>query len=189
MWRRASSLMPSGAATLRATTLAAVLLSAAPSAAQTAHESTTLAPTAFSEQAAQLGVSRCANLFAGIGRAATAGSTYAVQVQAHGDDPDAHTVQGVVGIAYDRPDTQGQAAAVVSAAPAGKGCEGQMVRVAPFQVTCPEVLGLLPEGSTAAGDLAGVPLHNLGGNQGQALLVPSGSACVVVSIARMVESP
>ena len=103
------------------------------------------------------------------------GSTYTVQVRADGDNPDAHTVQGGAGITYDRPDAPGQAAAVVLTAPAAQGCEGQMVRVAPFQKPCPEVLGLLPQGSTAAGNLSGVPLYNLGGNQGQACWWRAGS--------------
>lgn len=138
---------------------------------------------AFRQQAEQLGVQRCANLFSTAGAMTTAGSTYAVQVQASGESPDAHAVQGVAGISYDTPELRGSAAGVVLAAPVGQSCEGQLVRVAPFQKACAEVLGLLPAGSTPAGNLMDVPLYNLGGNQGQAMLVSSGNSCVVVTVA------
>ena len=137
----------------------------------------------FRQQTERLGVRRCANLFSAAGQMTTAGSTYAVQVQANRENPNAHATRGVVGITYDTPDLRGQAAGVVMAAPVGQGCEGQLVRVAPFQKPCAEVLGLLPAGSTPAGKLMDVPLYNLGGNRGQAMLVSSGSSCVVVTVA------
>lgn len=188
---RAAAPASPGRAALRGLALAAAFLGAAHSSARSV-PAPLPAPaaqpaTAFSEQAAQLGVGRCAALFSDIGRTATAGANYAVQVQADAADPDAHAVQGVAGLTYDGPESQTQAAAIVLAAPAARGCEGQMVRVAPFQVSCAEVLDLLPAGSAAAGNLAGVALHDLGGNQGQAMLVPNGDSCVVVSVARMVE--
>ena len=62
------------------------------------------------------------------------------------------------------------------------GCEGLMVRVTPFQKSCQEVVALFPEGSTLAANLSGVPLYNLGGNQGQAMLVSSGATCVVTCL-------
>lgn len=140
---------------------------------------------AFRQQADQLNVRRCANLFSTAGRIATEGSTYGVQVQADRKAPDAHAVQGVAGITYKTQELNGQAAGVVMTAPVGQGCEGQLVRVAPFQKPCSEILGWLPKGSTPVGDLAGVPLYNLGGNQGQAMLVASGKTCVVVTVARV----
>lgn len=57
------------------------------------------------------------------------------------------------------------------------------MRVAPFQQPCAQVLRLLPGGSTPAGNLRDVPLYNLGGNQGQAMLVSNGDSCVVVTVA------
>lgn len=138
---------------------------------------------AFQEQAVKLGANRCVGLFSALGQSATAGSTYAVQVHANRDAPNAHSVAGVAGLAYDTPDYKGQAAAIALAAPVGKGCEGQLVRVAPFQRPCPEVLSLLPAGSTGAANLSGVPLYNLGENKGQALLLSSGQTCIVVTVA------
>jgi hypothetical protein len=142
------------------------------------------AAAVFKQQVDQLRVARCANLFSAFGNAVTAGSTFSVQAQADPKAPDAHMVQGVVGMTYNRPDYSGQAAGIVLASPVGQTCEGQMVRVAPFQRACKDVVGLLPKGSIAAGNLSGVPLYNLGGNQGQAMLVPSGAACVVVTVTR-----
>jgi hypothetical protein len=169
----------------------ALLAGSAQAGAQSGPPANAPAPAvdAFREQAGRLGVQRCADLFAGMGRGVALGSTYTVQVQADPSAPDAHAVQGVVGMAYNRPDYRGQAAGIVLAAPVGQACEGQLVRVAPFQRSCQQVVGLLPAGSTAAGNLSGVPLYDLGDDQGQALLVPSGATCVVVTVARTAAVP
>jgi len=138
----------------------------------------------FQQQAAQLGVRKCAGLFTALGQTATYGSAYATQTRTGQGNPDASGVHAVAGMTYDTADFRGQAAAVVMAAPAGQGCEGQLVRIAPYQRSCQQMVALLPAGSAAAGNLSGVPLYNLGGNQGQALLVPNGPACVVVTVAQ-----
>lgn len=160
-----------------------VLLGASPAFAQADASAPAQPIDAFRQQAEQLGVRRCAGLFSAAGAMTTAGSTYAVQVQTSADNPDSHAVQGVAGISYDTPELSGSAAGVVLAAPVGQGCEGQLVRVAPFQKPCAEVLDLLPSGSKPAANLMEVPLYDLGGNQGQAMLVSSGNACVVVTVA------
>ena len=138
----------------------------------------------FQQQAAQLGVRKCAGLFTALGQTATYGSAYATQTRTGQGNPDASGVHAVAGMTYNTPDFRGQAAAVVMAAPAGQGCEGQLVRIAPYQRPCQQMVALFPAGSTAAGSLSGVPLYNLGGNQGQALLVPNGQTCVVVTVAQ-----
>ncbi|WP_423602476.1 hypothetical protein [Sphingomonas sp. MS122] len=138
----------------------------------------------FQDQAGKLGVRRCANLFAALGETVSNGAAYAVQTQTGGAAADTHGVQGVVGMTYNTPGYAAQAAGVVIAAPVGTKCEGQLVRVAPFQRACKDVVGQLPAGSTAVGSLSGVPLYNLGGGQGQAMLVSNGNSCVVVTIAR-----
>lgn len=145
------------------------------------------AASVFQEQAGKLGVRRCANLFAALGETVSSGAAYTVQTQTGGAAADGHGVQGVVGMTYNSPNYTGQAAGVVIAAPVGAKCEGQLVRVAPFQRACKDVVGQLPAGSAVAGNLSGVPLYNLGGNQGQAMLVSSGNSCVVVTIARGAE--
>ncbi|HYC94320.1 MAG TPA: hypothetical protein VEB39_01330 [Sphingomicrobium sp.] len=144
--------------------------------------------TPFQEQAAKLGVRKCANLFTALGQTVTHGSTYSVQTHADKTAPDARSAQAVIGMNYNRPDYRAQAAGIVIAAPVGPTCEGQMVRVAPFQQPCPQVVGLLPKGSTLGGNMSGVPLYNLAGNQGQALLVASGSSCVVVTVTQAVQT-
>ena len=139
---------------------------------------------AFQDQASKLGVRKCANLFSALGQTVSNGSTYTGQVQTEKGAPDGHGVLGVIGMTYNTPTYSAQAAGVVMAAPVGAKCEGQLVRVAPFQRACKDVVALLPAGSVAAGSLSGVPLYNLGGNQGQAMLVASGGSCVVVTVAR-----
>ncbi|TPI38493.1 hypothetical protein FJW07_14650 [Mesorhizobium sp. B3-1-9] len=139
----------------------------------------------FQAHVAQAGVRTCANLFTTLGQALTAGSTYAVQTQWDKTSPDAHAVQAVAGMSYDLPDYKTQAAGVVFASPVGQTCEGGFVRVAPFQRSCQEVAGTLPKGSLLADNLSKTMLFNLANNGGQALLVPTGNTCVVVSVARM----
>jgi hypothetical protein len=138
----------------------------------------------FQAQVGQLGVRKCANLFSALGQTVSLGADFSGQVQTEKAAPDAHGVVGVVGMTYKTAAYSSQAAGVVVATPVGTKCEGQLVRVAPFQRACKDVVALLPAGSVTAGSLSGVPLYNLGGNQGQAMLIASGPACVVVTIAR-----
>ena len=139
----------------------------------------------FQAHAAQAGVRTCANLFATLGEALTAGSTYAVQTQWDKTSPDTHAVQAVAGMSYNLPDYKTQAAGIVYASPVGQTCEGGFVRVAPFQKSCQEVAQALPKGSVPADNLSNTSLFNLANNGGQALLVPTGNTCIVVSVARM----
>ncbi|WP_217576153.1 hypothetical protein [Mesorhizobium sp. GbtcB19] len=139
----------------------------------------------FQAHVSQAGVHTCANLFAALGQSLTAGTTYAIQTQWDKASPDAHAVQAVAGMTYDLPDYKTQAAGVVIASPVGQTCEGSLVRVAPFQKTCQQVTQTLPKGSVAADNLSNTMLFNLANNGGQALLVPTGNTCIVVSVARM----
>lgn len=142
----------------------------------------------FQDQAGKLGARKCASLYAALGRGMTQGAAYTLKTETSKEAPDAHMVQGVVGMAYNLPDLKGPAGGIVLATPMPKGCEGYMVRVAPFQKPCAEVLRLLPAGSVEEQRLSGVPQYRLGGNQGQALVIPSGSACVVVTLAGMAQT-
>ena len=136
----------------------------------------------FSQQAGQLQVHACAGLYAVLGNAATQGSSYTVRTETDQTTPNTRPVHGTVGMTYNLPNMKGQAAALVSAAPAGNRCEGQFVRIAPFQINCGQILRDFPAGSKLIGNLSGVPLYQLGGAGGQALTIPSGETCVVVSI-------
>jgi hypothetical protein len=138
----------------------------------------------FFEQARQLRANTCAGLYAALGNSAVEGSTYTLRTEADSGAPEARPLQGTVGMAYKLPDVKGQAAALVSAARVGDKCEGQFVRIVPFQVNCSQVLRDFPAGSKPISNLSGVPLYQLGGNGGQALTIPTGETCIVVSIVR-----
>jgi hypothetical protein len=167
-------------------TLGALLAGVATAQSQTPAEKTPAkGETPFHKHVSQAGIRSCANVFPALGQVLTLGSSYAVNTQWNSTSPDAHPVQAVTGMNYDMPDYKAQAAGIVFASPIGEGCEGNLVRVAPFQKTCEEVVGTLPKGSVLAETLSGTPLYNLANNTGQALLVPTGSSCVVVSVARL----
>jgi hypothetical protein len=161
-------------------------LACSASAAAVAQQAAPSAAAVFEGEANKLGAHKCASLFSGLGNSLTAGSAFAVQTEVGAKPADAHATQGVVGMSYDTPSYKGQAVGVIFAAPVGGACEGNLVRVAPYQRSCQDVVGLLPAGTTAGDTLSGVATYNLGGNQGLALLLPSGSSCVVVSVARSV---
>ena len=165
-----------------------ISVSAAPSSGAPA-KATAADINPFPTEASRLGVYKCANLFSALGQAAAYGSTFGVATHADQASPDAHAVQAVAGMTYSTPGYSGQAASVILAAPVGQSCEGQMVRVAPFQKPCKDVVSQLPAGSVPNGVLSGVPLYNLGGNQGQALLIASGTNCVVVTVTQAANSP
>jgi hypothetical protein len=137
----------------------------------------------FQAEAAKLGAGTCSNVYAALGAGVARGSTFAVRTTADRKSPGTHLVAGVIGMTYNLPDLKGPAAGVIVAAPGPQGCQGQLVRVAPFQKPCSEVIRMLPPGSVTGQSLSGVPLYQLGGNQGQALLISSGASCVVVTVA------
>lgn len=159
----------------------------APAAAAAAAKVAPASADVFREQANKVGARSCADLYEALGQGLTRGSAYSVKTEADKTAPDAHLVQGVLGMTYDQPDLKGPAGGVVLAAPGQGGCEGYMVRVAPFQKPCAEVVSLLPAGSTAGEALSGVWRYQLAGNQGQALMIPSGAACVVVTLSGMTQ--
>lgn len=159
-------------------------LSAGPTLAQEA-----AAPSAdvvFQDQAAKLGAQQCAGLYAALGQGVTRGAAFAVRTETRKDSPDAHMVQGVVGLTYDLPELKGQAGGVVVATPTADGCEGQLVRIVPFQQPCDQIVSLLPAGAVEEPTLSGVRQYQLG-EQGQALMIPNGATCVVVSLGGMTQ--
>lgn len=141
----------------------------------------------FRDQADKVGARNCANLYEALGQGLTRGAAFSVKTEADKTAPDAHLVRGLLGMTYDLPDLKGPAGGVVVAAPSQGGCEGYLVRVAPFQKPCAEVVSLLPAGSTAGEALSGVWQYQLAGTQGQALMIPSGSTCVVVTLSGMTQ--
>lgn len=140
----------------------------------------------FAQHTRNAGVQTCRPLFVALGGALTAGSKYSVQTQWDKTQPNAHSLQALVGLSYQGQQYTGAAAGVVFAGPHGNSCEGDMVRVTPLPQTCASVAAALPKGSAAGADLSGVSLYSLPNGQGQVLLVPSGNACVVVSVGLMV---
>jgi hypothetical protein len=152
-------------------------------AAQSNQAAAPAASSPFQVQANQLGARKCVNLFAGLGRMVTQGSSYGVQVEVNKAAPDANALQGVVGMTLNLPGLKGRAAGVVLAAPTVQGCQGNMVRVAPLAKPCSEVVKMLPAGSVAAGELSGVPLYNVPSSQDRVLLIANGAgSCVAVSV-------
>lgn len=136
----------------------------------------------FTDQAGKFGAQKCAGLYSALGDLVSRGAAYSVRTEANREAPDAHIIQGAVGMTYNLPELKGQAAGMVFAAPVAQGCEGQLVRVAPLQRSCQQVIKELPAGSAATANLSGVPLYQLGGNRGQVLMIASGAGCVVVTV-------
>ncbi|MEI4505262.1 hypothetical protein WBQ88_20760 [Sphingopyxis sp. CCNWLW253] len=172
--------------------IAGTTASAAPTTAPTpplTAEATSTGARVFSEQARKLGAQKCARLYSVLGDLVSHGADYAVRTETNKQAPDAHIVQGTVGMTYNLPDLKGKAAGLVFAAPSANGCEGHFVRVAPFQKPCQQVVKDLPAGSISAADLSGVPVYQLGGGQGQALMIASGASCVVVTVTPGSQTP
>ncbi|MDW9354259.1 hypothetical protein CN233_31580 [Sinorhizobium meliloti] len=129
----------------------------------------------FADHIKQAGMKRCTTAFPLLGEMLVTGSQYAVRSH--------WNAQAIVGLSYKTPGYEGPAGGFVFAAPLPNGgCEGAMLRVAPFPRACKDVLPLLPPGSTAADTLSGVQTYNLGKGQGQGMLIPAGSAsCIAIS--------
>jgi hypothetical protein len=141
------------------------------------------ADTPFLQHAKQAGLRSCSSIFPGLGALLTNGSQYSVQSMWNTDTPDKHAVQALVGMNYATEGYSGPAAGVVVAAPTGSLCEGSMVRVAPFAASCADMPAMLPKGSKLTNNLAQISVYELPDNGGNAMLLPTGNNCVVISVA------
>jgi len=140
----------------------------------------------FIRHAEDGGIHACKDTYAALGEALAAGANYMVQTETANNDPDQHSMQGLVGLNYpSQGDYSGPAAGLVFVSPiaSGKNCEGSLVRVVPFQQSCQAAANLLPKGSKQGQQLSGVHTFALP-NGGNAMLLPSGENCVVLSVVR-----
>lgn len=154
-----------------------------PAIAETNKANPAPADTPFLQHAKQAGLQSCSGVFPGLGAVLTSGSQYSVQSIWNSETPDKHAVQALVGMNYATEGYSGPAAGVVIAAPTGSRCEGSMVRVAPFAASCADMPAMLPKGSKLANNLAQVSVYELPDNSGNAMLLPTGNGCVVISVA------
>ncbi len=154
-----------------------------PAVAKTKEANPSPADTPFLQHAKQAGLQACSNVFPGLGALLTNGSQYGVQSIWNNDKPDAHAVQALVGMNYATEQYSGPAAGVIVAAPTGSLCEGSMVRVAPFSAPCSDLPAMLPKGSKLTNNLAQISVYELPDNSGNAMLLPTGDSCVVISVA------
>ncbi|UCI09055.1 hypothetical protein [Mesorhizobium sp. B1-1-8] len=154
-----------------------------PMAAQAEAAAPALPDTPFLQHVKQAGVQSCSTVFPVLGQLLTTGTKYSVKSSWNDQAADKHAVEAFVGMDYATDRYSGPAAGVVFASPTASGCEGTMVRVAPFASPCADITGMLPQGSKITDHLGQVEVYELGGNTGQAMLLPTGSSCVVISVA------
>lgn len=154
-----------------------------PAVADTPEASPSATDSPFQQHVKQAGLQSCSKVFPGLGALLTNGSQYGVQSIWNNETPDRHSVQALVGMNYATQGYNAMAAGVVVAAPTGSNCEGSMVRVAPFAVPCTEMPAKLPNGSKLTNNLAQVSVYELPDNGGNAMLLPTGNSCVVISVA------
>ncbi|CAN7364082.1 hypothetical protein [Mesorhizobium sp. LjRoot246] len=152
-------------------------------AAQAETATPALPDTPFLEHVKQAGVQACSTVYPVLGQILTNGTKYSVKSLWNDQAADKHAVQAFVGMDYASERYSGPAAGVVFASPTATGCEGAMVRVAPFASPCADIATILPQGSKITDHLGQVEVYELGGNSGEALLLPTGKSCVVISVA------
>jgi hypothetical protein len=158
-----------------------------PAVAETNEANQKLADTPFLQHAKQAGLQACSTIFPALGELLTNGTQFSIQSAWNSEAPDKHAVQAFVGMDYATEDYSGPAAGVVFAAPTGSACEGAMMRVAPFPTSCADIPAVFPQGSKLTNNLGKVAVYELGGNGGNALLLPTGKTCVVISVASAVR--
>ncbi|HTO39872.1 MAG TPA: hypothetical protein VL026_02775, partial [Rhizomicrobium sp.] len=105
------------------------------------------ADTPFAEHIKKAGVQVCSSVFPALGQALTNGADYTVASSWDQEAPEKHAIEAVVGLQYATKNYRGPAAGIVFAVPNGSGCEGEMVRVAPFPVACEKIPAVLQKGS------------------------------------------
>lgn len=188
-WRRATALSLFGIAVVSSAGYVAMRYDAIgnllsqPAIAETNEAKPAPADTPFLQHAKQAGLQSCSSVFPGLGELLTNGSQYSVQSIWNAETPDKHAVQALVGMNYATEGYSGPAAGVVVAAPTGSLCEGSMVRVAPFAASCADMPAMLPKGSKLTNNLAQISVYELPDNGGNAMLLPTGNNCVVISVA------
>lgn len=138
----------------------------------------------FTAHALARGVKTCAATYALLGKALTNGASFALQTQVADSAPNAHSVQGTVGMRF-TPGARGpeQAAGVILVAPNGASCEGNSVRVIPLKQRCADATALLPPGSKLQSPLSDLAFYLLPSGE-QTLLMPVGENCVAVTTMR-----
>ncbi|MGO4566491.1 hypothetical protein AB4Z52_15745 [Rhizobium sp. 2YAF20] len=151
--------------------------------AETNEANQALADTPFRQHAKQAGLQSCSTVFPVLGELLTNGTQYNVQSVWNGGAADKHAVQALVGMNYATQGYSGPAAGVVFAAPIASGCEGAMVRVAPFTASCADIPVKFPSGSKLTNNLGQISVYELGNDGGNAMLLPTGNGCVVISVA------
>jgi len=154
-----------------------------PAVAGTNEANQALAETPFLQHARQAGLQSCSTVFPALGELLTNGTQYNVQSIWNNEAADKHAVQALVGMNYATQGYSGPAAGIVFAAPIASGCEGSMVRVAPFTTSCSDISVKFPNGSKLVNSLGQIGVYELGNNGGNAMLLPAGSGCVVISVA------
>ncbi len=154
-----------------------------PAVAETNEPNSALADTPFLQHVKQAGLQSCSNVFPALGQLLTNGTTYSVQSIWNNEAPDKHVVQALVGMDYATQGYSGPAAGMVFAAPTASVCEGTMVRVAPFAAKCADIPAMLPKGSKLANNLGQISVYELANEGGNAMLLPTGNSCVVISVA------
>lgn len=137
----------------------------------------------FLRHVEQAGLKACSNVYPVLGKMLTNGTKYEVRSSWSNHSASIHAIQSLVGMEYSAKQYRGPAAGVVFAAPDGSGCGGSMVRVVPFAATCDQIPALLPAKSERSNELGHVTVYQLPGNGGEALLLPAGRSCVVISVA------
>jgi hypothetical protein len=154
-----------------------------PAVAETNEAGQGLADTPFLQHARQAGLQSCSSVYPVLGELLTTGSQYSVQSIWNTETPDKHAVQALVGMNYATQGYSGPAAGVVFAAPTATVCEGAMVRVAPFAASCADIPAMLPQGSKLTNNLGQISVYELANGGGNAMLLPTGNNCVVISVA------
>jgi hypothetical protein len=154
-----------------------------PAVAETNESNQALADTPFLQHVKQAGLQSCSNVFPTLGQLLTNGTTYSVQSIWNNEAPDKHVIQALVGMDYATEGYTGSAAGVVFAAPTLSVCEGTMVRVAPFAARCSDIPAMLPKGSKLSNNLGQISIYELAAGGGNAMLLPTGNNCVVISVA------
>jgi hypothetical protein len=159
----------------------------APALADTIQDKANPTDTPFQQHAKQAQLRTCSTVFPALGALLTNGAQYSVQSIWNAETPDKHAIQAFAGMNYQSDDYRGPAAGIVYAAPVAGACEGAMIRVAPVNSKCVDVPAILPPGSKLANTLGEVTVYSLGKDNGDALLLPSGDSCIVISVASAAE--
>jgi hypothetical protein len=160
---------------------------ATPTATEAGQNSAQPGATPFDNQVKQANLKACSKTFIDLGKAASANGDYMAMSEWNQAQPEAHSIQSIIGMNFKNAQGLRNGASVVFAAPVQNGCEGNMVRIVPTPQSCNDVAKGLGLQRNQVTELSNVPVATTKTGI-RFMLLAAANSCVIVTVARGIQA-